>query len=47
MNFYVEREGHQIVEIPIEYRPRLGEKKLKLRHGFGILKRILAENLPV
>lgn len=46
MNFYVEREGYQIVEIPIAYRSRLGEKKLKLRHGFGILKRILAESLP-
>jgi len=45
MNFHVERKGYQIVEIPILYRPRLGEKKLKLRHGFGILKRILAESL--
>jgi glycosyltransferase involved in cell wall biosynthesis len=47
MNFLVEREGHQIVEIPIRYRPRLGEKKLKLRHGFGILKRIIAESLAM
>ena len=47
MNFYVEGEGYQIVEIPIAYRSRLGEKKLKLRHGFGILKRILAESLPI
>ena len=45
INFVVEREGYQIVEIPIEYRPRVGEKKLKLRHGFGILKRIMAESL--
>ena len=45
MNFLVEREGHQIVEIPISYRRRLGEKKLKLRHGFGIMKRIIAESL--
>jgi dolichol-phosphate mannosyltransferase len=44
INFHVERSGYQIVEIPIEYRPRLGEKKLKLRHGFEILKRILAES---
>ena len=46
MNFHVERKGYRIVEIPIKYRARLGEKKLKLRHGFGILKRILAESLP-
>jgi dolichol-phosphate mannosyltransferase len=44
MNYRVEREGYQIVEIPIEYRLRLGEKKLKLRHGFVILKRIIAES---
>lgn len=45
MNFHVEHLGHQIVEIPILYRSRLGEKKLKLRHGFAILKRIVAESL--
>jgi glycosyltransferase involved in cell wall biosynthesis len=45
MNFHVERSGYQIAEIPIEYRPRLGEKKLKIRHGFAILRRILAESL--
>jgi glycosyltransferase involved in cell wall biosynthesis len=47
MNYYVERAGYQIAEIPIEYRRRLGEKKLKLRHGFGILKRIVAEGLTI
>jgi len=45
MNYLVERQGYKIVEIPIQYRNRLGEKKLKLRHGFTILKRILAESL--
>lgn len=45
MNFLVERKGYRIVEIPIRYRQRLGEKKLKLRHGFTILKRILSESL--
>ena len=45
LNHQVERKGFTIVEMPIEYRPRLGEKKLKLRHGFTILKRILAEFL--
>ncbi|MEM3765631.1 MAG: glycosyltransferase family 2 protein [Candidatus Bathyarchaeia archaeon] len=44
MNYYVERAGYQIVEIPIKYRPRLGNKKLKLRHGFTILRRIIAES---
>jgi glycosyltransferase involved in cell wall biosynthesis len=47
MNYRIEREGYQIVEIPISYRPRLGEKKLKLRHGFGIMKRIIAESLAM
>jgi glycosyltransferase involved in cell wall biosynthesis len=47
LNFLVERRGYRIEEIPIEYRSRLGAKKLKLRHGFGILKRILAESLTM
>jgi len=45
MNHLVERQGYKTVEIPIQYRSRLGEKKLKLRHGFTILRRILAESL--
>jgi len=44
MNHRVERQGYKTVEIPIRYRNRLGEKKLKLRHGFTILKRILLES---
>ena len=44
MNFYVAKKGYRIVEIPIVYRPRLGEKKLGLKHGFVILGRILAES---
>jgi dolichol-phosphate mannosyltransferase len=44
MNYRVEQKGFEIVEIPINYRARLGEKKLKLRHGFGILKRIISES---
>ena len=47
LNFLVEREGYRIVEIPINYRRRLGEKKLKLRHGFGILNRIVAESFTI
>jgi len=44
MNYLVEKKGYEIVELPIQYRDRLGEKKLKLRHGFTILKRILLES---
>jgi dolichol-phosphate mannosyltransferase len=43
LNSFVDREGYKIIEIPIDYRSRLGKKKLKLRHGLGIMKRILAE----
>ncbi len=45
MNFHVENKGYEIVEIPIEYRDRLGEKKLGLKHGFPIFMRILMESL--
>lgn len=45
LNYYIAKNGHRIVEIPIHYRGRLGEKKLKLSHGFVILKRILSESL--
>jgi dolichol-phosphate mannosyltransferase len=44
INHHVERQGYGIVEIPIFYRDRLGEKKLKLRHGATILRRILLES---
>jgi len=44
MNYRVEQKGFKTVEIPIDYRHRLGEKKLKMRHGFGILKRIISES---
>ena len=45
LNFHVEKMGDSITEIPIQYRPRLGEKKLKLKHGFVIAKRIIDESL--
>ena len=47
MNALVERRGYRIVEIPIDYRSRMGEKKLKLRHGLGIMRRIFAESLNI
>jgi dolichol-phosphate hexosyltransferase len=45
LNTYIERRGFEIVEIPIAYRPRIGEKKLKMKHGLIIFKRILCESL--
>ena len=43
INHLVERRGFTIREIPICYRTRLGEKKLKINHGVTILKRIIME----
>jgi dolichol-phosphate mannosyltransferase len=45
LNHHVEREGYSIKEIEISYRNRVGEKKLKLKHGVTIMKRILSETL--
>ena len=45
MNNLVENKGYEIQEIPIQYRSRVGEKKLKIRHGFTIFKRILVESI--
>ena len=44
LNHLVERKGYGIEEIDISYRPRLGQKKLQLKHGVVILKRILLES---
>jgi dolichol-phosphate hexosyltransferase len=43
LNHHVEREGFGIVEVPISYRERLGQKKLGAKNGFEILKRIMLE----
>jgi dolichol-phosphate mannosyltransferase len=43
LNHQVERKRYGIVEVPIRYRKRLGEKKLKISHGATILKRIILE----
>jgi dolichol-phosphate mannosyltransferase len=45
LNHQVERKGFGIIEVPIKYRQRLGEKKLKIKHGATILKRILQETI--
>jgi glycosyltransferase involved in cell wall biosynthesis len=44
LNSGVGRRGFGIVEIPISYRKRLGEKKLKVRDGGAIFKRIMLES---
>jgi len=45
LNHHVERQGYGIYEVDISYRPRLGKKKLKLKHGATILKRIVSETI--
>jgi glycosyltransferase involved in cell wall biosynthesis len=44
LNSEVERRSFGIVEMPIRYRKRIGEKKLKVSDGATILKRILLES---
>lgn len=43
LNSLVLKKGYRIVEVPIQYRQRLGEKKLKMIHGVTIFKRMLSE----
>ncbi len=43
LNHHVEREGFTIMEVPIQYRERLGEKKLGFKNGAEILRRIMLE----
>ena len=43
LNHHVEREGFGIVEVPIKYRERLGQKKLGVKNGAEILMRIMLE----
>jgi glycosyltransferase involved in cell wall biosynthesis len=45
LNCYIDKRGYKIAEMPIRYRARLGEKKLKMRHGFTVLRRIMIESL--
>jgi dolichol-phosphate mannosyltransferase len=45
LNKLVEKRGYKITEIPIEYRARIGEKKLAPKHGITIFKRILTETI--
>ncbi len=43
LNRHVEGEGFGIAEIPIQYRERLGVKKLGFRHGAEILRCMMFE----
>jgi len=43
INSIIERSGYSIAEIPIDYRKRLGKKKLNLWDGLRILVRIMIE----
>ena len=43
LNHFIEKKGFHVKEIPIHYRQRLGEKKLKFRHAVTILKRIFLQ----
>ncbi len=43
LNSEVQKQGYEAVEIPISYRPRIGDKKLKIKDGLTIFKRILLE----
>lgn len=46
LNYHLERRGFAITEVPIQYRNRLGEKKLKVTHGAPILERIMLKSPP-
>jgi glycosyltransferase involved in cell wall biosynthesis len=41
LNHYVQSKGYRTIEVPIEYRPRIGDKKLGVKHGLNIMKRII------
>ena len=45
LNHLVENKGYSILEIPITYRQRIGEKKLKPTDGLTILKRMILQSL--
>ncbi len=45
LNNFVQKQGYITQEILINYRARLGEKKLKARHGITILRRILKDSI--
>jgi dolichol-phosphate mannosyltransferase len=47
LNLQVDQSGYEIVEIPIQYRQRLGEKKLGLKNSVEIFKRMMLETYRI
>jgi hypothetical protein len=45
LNSLIQKKGFKTIEVPIQYRERLGEKKLKMKDGATILKRIMIETI--
>jgi glycosyltransferase involved in cell wall biosynthesis len=45
LNREVDRQGFVSVEVPIRYRARIGQKKLRVKDGITILRRILLESI--
>jgi len=43
LNSLIQKKGYETVEVPIAYRERQGQKKLKMKHGATIFKRIMTE----
>ena len=43
LNHHIKKSEYDIIEIPIDYRNRIGKKKLGIRHGITILKRIMLQ----
>jgi glycosyltransferase involved in cell wall biosynthesis len=44
LNRELNRQCYAMVEVPIRYRARVGKKKLRVKDGISILKRILLES---
>jgi glycosyltransferase involved in cell wall biosynthesis len=47
LNLQVDQSGYEIVEVPIQYRQRLGEKKLGLKNSVEIFKRMMIETYRI
>jgi len=45
LNHFIEKQGYEIIEVPISLKPRLGKKKLNVFDGLTILKRIIMGNI--
>ncbi len=45
LNNFIQKQGYEIVEVPISLRPRLGKKKLNVFDGLTIFKRMIMESI--